>query len=284
MPNLLLEENFSLARHTTIGCGGVAEACAHPRSVFEAAKLFRLLESENIPHFVLGAGANVLPSENNFAGTVVKLDKIDGSSLHGGLLVGAGTTGGALLAFARENALTGFEPFAGIPMTVGGAICMNAGVREKYFGETVQKVLAVERGKLRVFSQNDCKFGVKSSIFQENIVVLRALLKAGTDDKKAIRARERFFLERRLRLPKGRSMGCVFKNPPQISAGALIEACGLKGERMGGAVVSHVHANFILNEGGTASDVRSLIGHIKQIVKNKTGIELNEEVRYLPPF
>lgn len=248
-PSLALEEGFSLARHTTVGCGGTVDAAAFPSSSKETALLIRFLRSEGIPYAVLGAGANTLAEEGRLFGVVVKLRMNRLTVAEGNILADGGVTGGALLRFARERGLGGLEHFAGIPMTVGGAICMNAGIRAGYFGERVKRVLALIQGEMTVLKREECAFGVKSSVFLRDDVILRAELSVRPSSKDAIFQAERHFLSARSHLPKGRSTGCSFVNPKGISAGALIEVCGLKGARRGGAVVSDRHANFILNEG-----------------------------------
>lgn len=280
LPPLRLEKNFSLAEHTTLGCGGVADVAAYPSCGEETAALLRLLDRYGIPRFFLGAGANVLSDDGRFEGVVVLFSRMDRLSFREGrLLAGAGVGGGALLRACKGSGVGGFEPFAGIPMTVGGGIAMNAGVRDGHLGDRVRRVLAADGGKLRILSARDCAFGEKTSVFLGGIAVVCAEFSAEPAPRETIEAREKYYLSARSRLPKGRSMGCTFVNPEGISAGALIEACGLKGTRIGGAVVSERHANFILNEGASARDVARLIAHVKAVVSERTGIVLREEIR-----
>lgn len=282
-PRLALTEDFSFARHTTIGCGGSAAAAAMPACLEETAQLLTFLERERIPYCYLGAGANVLPAEGRFEGVVVRFCNMntlyaDGTSLY----AGAGVTGGRLLAFAAANAIGGFEPFSGIPTSVGGGITMNAGVKELHFGDVTERVIAAERGKIYTLSQSECRFSEKSSLFQQGIAVLGAYFTGKRSDARTIAARACDFRRRRAGLPKGRSMGCAFVNPPDRSAGELIEKCGLKNTRVGGARVSEIHANFILNEGGTADDILALAELVKARVYMQTGITLREEFRRIP--
>lgn len=279
-PSLELERNFSFARHATIGCGGSAAVCAYPGSGGEAAELLCYLLREGIPYCILGAGANVLPGSGFFEGVVVRLTKLntltaDGTFLH----IGAGVTGGALCRFARQQRLTGFEAFTGIPMTLGGGVTMNAGVQGRHFSDVVERVTAVEKGKIKIFSQKDCDFSEKSSVFQSGIVITELILRGEPAPQTAIEERTAFFRARRVHLPKGRSMGCTFVNPEGLSAGKLIEDCGLKGCKRGGAKISETHANFIINEGGTADDVAQLIEFAQKTVERRTGIRLREEIR-----
>ena len=156
---------------------------------------------------------------------------------------------------------------------------MNAGVRERHFSDAVLCVRAVANGKVRLFSARACRFAEKESIFLQGIAVTGVLMRAEPADPARIRRTLAEFSARRAALPKGRSMGCTFVNPPGRPAGALIEACGLKGYRIGGACVSEEHANFIINEGGTAEDVGRLADFVKEEVARKTGVVLREEIR-----
>lgn len=281
-PKLQLEHNFSFARHTTIGCGGIAAVCAYPEDSAEAAELFGYLLRQRIPHCILGAGANVLPPDGFYEGVVVRFTKMRTLTADGALFqAGAGVTGGALCRFARERSFSGFEPFTGIPMTLGGGVTMNAGVRGGHFSDVVVRVTGIENGKIKIFSQKDCKFFEKESIFQSGIAVTEIFLKGEPAPRQTIEERTAFYRARRQHLPKGRSMGCTFVNPEGLSAGKLIEECGLKGLRIGGAKVSEAHANFIINEGGTSKDVDRLIELIRQRVTEKTGVSLREEIRRL---
>ena len=160
---------------------------------------------------------------------------------------------------------------------------MNAGVKEGHIGELISRVFCASAGRTFCLSQAECAFQEKDSIFlRENIAVIGAELRLKHSFLEEIARRCCYFRTKRRALPKGRSMGCVFVNPEGKSAGAVIEACGLKGMRLGGARVSEVHANFILNDGGTASEVSALIALVKERVREETGIVLREEVRRLP--
>ena len=283
-PRLCAGEYFDFARHTSIGCGGTAAAWASPRSGEELSSLLAFLEGTCIPYCFLGAGANVLPRDGFFDGVVIRFCGFCSLAAEGALVrVGAGVTGGRLLRFAKEKCLAGAEFLTGIPMTVGGAVAMNAGVKEGHIGELISRVVCASAGRTFCLSQAECAFEEKVSIFlRENIAVIGAELRLKHSFPEEIARRRCYFRTKRRELPKGRSMGCVFVNPEGKSAGAVIEACGLKGMRLGGARVSEVHANFILNDGGTASEVSALIALVKARVEKETGIVLREEVRRLP--
>lgn len=282
-PDIGWERNFSLKRHTTIGCGGAAAFAASPRNTESAAQLIGYLHREGIPHCFLGAGANVLPADGWFEGVVVRFCGLNALwREQEAVYAGAGVTGGALLRFAAGGLLGGFEAFTGIPTTVGGGIVMNAGVKERHFSDVVLRVVGIEKGRIRTFEHRSCAFSEKTSIFQSGIAVTGAYLAGRPSSAAEIAAQREFYRLKRAHLPKGRSMGCVFVNPKGESAGQLIERCGLKGARVGGATVSFQHANFLLNEGGSAADVSALIALVRREVYRQTGISLTEEIRRLP--
>jgi UDP-N-acetylmuramate dehydrogenase len=160
---------------------------------------------------------------------------------------------------------------------------MNAGADGRYISEIVESVLVLRDEKVCLLSHKECEYAYKKSIFMENNdVILGANLRLESCTAEQIAERERYYLKRRAHLPKGKSMGCVFKNPQGISAGALIEGSGLKGLRIGGAKISNEHANFIINDkSATAKDIRTLITIAKNAVWAQYKIKLEEEIRYL---
>ncbi len=281
-PNTKTERDFSFARHTAIGCGGTAAVAVYPSFKEETAEILTYLIREGIPYCFLGAGANVLPADGFFEGAVICFSKMKQAACGEFLFAGAGMTGKELIDFALKQGVGGFEPFAGIPTTVGGGVAMNAGIPIRHFGDLAVRVEAVENGKIRLFSQKDCLFSEKSSVFLRKIAITGVYFLAEKKPKEAIEHAVEFHRTARKHLPKGRSMGCTFVNPPEISAGKLIELCGLKGLSVGKARVSEQHANFIINEGASASDVAALILKIKEMVFLQTGIHLREEIRRIP--
>ncbi|MDE6274042.1 MAG: UDP-N-acetylmuramate dehydrogenase [Clostridiales bacterium] len=283
-PLLDIERRFSFARHTTIGCGGYAEVAAYPKYFAEAVRLISFLKDFGIPYCILGAGANVLPQDEDFDGVVVRFCSLSRIERTGQDTVYAetGVTGGALLRACRAFEIGGFEPFTGIPMTVGGGTAMNAGIAVRHFSDVVSYVDAEIEGDLVRLSEKECAFSLKDSLFLHGAVVLGVGLKGAVSESGHILREAAIYRARRAHLPKGRSMGCVFVNPEGYSAGKIIDECGLKGAREGGATVSDVHANFIINRGGTAADVARLIERIKNTVFEKRGIALREEIRRIP--
>ncbi len=282
-PESSLEREFSFAAHTTIGCGGKAAVAASPASTEECAEMLSFLKTCGIPYCFLGAGANVLPSDEDFDGIVFRFHRLNRLYCMGATVyAGAGVSGSGLVSFAREQDLSGFEKFAGIPMTVGGGIAMNAGIADGHFSDLVERVVGIEQGKIRTFTLAECDYAEKHSVFLSGIAVTGAYLRGCESFREQIDSNLCYYRKRREHLPKGRSMGCTFVNPDGKSAGELIDRCGLKGIRIGGARVSERHANFIINEGGTANDVARLIETIKREVEAQTGIILREEIQRLP--
>lgn len=279
-PYALTEKNFSFSAHTTIGCGGRAALAVSPRDTEECAEILCFLRQRGIPHLFLGAGANSIADDESYDGVVVRFAKMKALFCDGTLVyAGAGVGGAELLKFAKENGVGGFEPLAGIPTSVGGGTAMNAGIRDGHFCDWVERVVAVDQGKIRTLSFKECGYSEKNSVFLSGIAVAGVYLRGIESFAEEIETRVCYYRTRRANLPKGRSMGCTFVNPVGQSAGEIIDRCGLKNLRVGGAFVSPEHANFIINEGGTSSDVKKLIEEIKIRVKARAGIVLREEIR-----
>jgi len=197
-------------------------------------------------------------------------------------VVGAGVPLPALIAYCTQQGLSGVEFLTGIPGTVGGALAGNAGTKNKSIGDLVEFVIIMDyNGNLYKRSAADLDFSYRHSNIRHG-VVLQACLKLVKKDKTAIRAAIARYAGTR-RKTQGKawlSAGCCFKNPAGDSAGRLIDACGLKGARSGHAVVSGMHANFILNDGhATAGDVRALMRRIGTSVKKRFGVRLEPEIK-----
>lgn len=278
------ETPFAFAKHSSIGCGGEATAAFMPTTQEEALSLIAALKEDGVPFHVLGALSNVLPPDGISRRVVVKTKGLRGVQGEGQrLYVAAGTTAGALIAECKRLRLTGAEFLAGIPCTVGGALYMNAGVSGAYIGDVVESVTAIENGRLVQLAQKDCAYAYKSSVFMSgDFIILGAKLRLKESDTERINDRIAAYAGRRKHLPAGKSMGCVFKNPQGETAGKLIEGAGLKNMRVGGAVVSSKHANFIINDqNATSRDIKTLIELVKNAVFAQYKIKLEEEIRYL---
>lgn len=277
------EENYDFSKNSTIGVGGSSPLAVFPNSLQQAVCLLDFFQKENQPFYPLGNLSNILPTDGVSKRFVFSTKKLNTVSQEKGLFVEAGVTSGALLSFCKQRALTGAEFLFGIPCTLGGALYMNAGVSGKYISEIVESVTAYIDGKVEELPVEDCNYAYKQSVFmQTDGVILGARLRLKVATSEDVSRKIAYYAERRLHLPKGKSMGCVFKNPPDVSAGKLVEGAGLKGMRLGGAVVSKEHANFIINDkNATAKDIKSLILLIKNAVFAQYKIKLEEEIRYL---
>lgn len=278
------ETNFDMAKHSTIGCGGIARTAFCPQSIAEIKALLSKLDKDKIPYQVVGNMSNVLPVDGETDIPLVRTKNLNGVTVENGAFVYAGVKSAALLSICKRNQKSGVEFLNGIPCTLGGALFMNAGADGVYINEVVESVLVYKKGKTKLLSVKDCHYSYKHSVFmEEGGVILGAALRLIDASEKEIEHKENYFKARRAHLPKGRSMGCVFKNPKGGSAGELIEKSGLKGLRVGGAVVSNEHANFIINDkSATSQDIKTLISLIKNAVLAQYKIQLEEEIRYIP--
>ncbi len=274
---------FDFSKNSSVGCGGFADIVFSPRDVPELIALKGKLKKEKIPHCVLGNLTNVLPSDEGFCGAIISMKQLTGVACGEEIFVYAGTGSGELLSVAKRERKSGLEFLKGVPCTLGGALYMNAGAGEKYISEQVKSVLLLQNGKVRALSVEKCGYSYKKSVFMEtDDIILGATLRVKNATREEIDGKEDWFAQRRAHLPKGRSMGCVFKNPTGKYAGELIEGSGLKGFRIGGAKISEEHANFIINDrNGTAKDIKALIALIKNAVRSQYGVTLEEEIRYL---
>ena len=281
---IIVERPFDFSLHSSIGCGGMAKIAYYPQGEKECVSLLNGLKKDGREYILVGNMTNTLASDLGTEKIVVctkKMRKI--LPLDGGVFVEAGVTSGALLRFLRHDGLSGGEFLSGIPCTIGGALYMNAGVRGKYIDEIVRYVRVYRDGEVLDLPIDACDYGYKSSVFmRNNDVIIGGFLAMEMAGKSWVIEREKEYKAQRKHLPKERSMGCIFKNPPNLSAGVLIEKAGLKGLRIGGAKVSEIHANFIINDGkATAKEVATLIDLIKHTVFEDCGVLLEEEIRYI---
>ncbi len=277
------EAPFSFAQNSSIGCGGNASVCYYPDSVEQLLSLVKALQRSKTPYLPLGNLTNVLPLDNGYDGAIVRTTRLCGLELGKTAFVYAGASSGQWLAACAKAGWSGAEFLAGIPCTLGGALYMNAGVSGRYIAELVESVLVLRENKLEELPLAECGYAYKRSVFmQSKEIIVGAKLRLAESAPKRVAAQIAEYRKKRARLPKGRSMGCVFKNPENGFAGKLIEGCRLKGVQMGGAKISTEHANFILNEGGaTASDILALIARMKAEVYARYGVMLQEEIQYI---
>ena len=282
-PKIKIISPFMFCENTTYGLGGNAIAAYVPRTPFEAKTAYDRLVSNGIPFEILGNGSNVLAADKGLSGAVISTKSMRGIVRldKNRLLCLAGTRIGELLSYCKKRGLGGLEYLYGIPATVGGAAFMNAGVCGAAIGDNIESVRIYD-GESRVLTREMCNFAYRHSTMRD--LILSIIVNVCDSSAEEIEERTAFYRQRRSHLPKGKSCGCVFKNPEGTSAGYLIEKAGLKGLRVGGAFVSAEHASFIINDGGTAADVKTLIETVKRRVFEKFDILLDEEVVYIGDF
>ena len=280
-----VREHEPLSPHSWSGIGGRARYFLALDTDTALAELIARLTTERVPYLVIGAATNTLFAADELSGLTIKLATaqlaIEGSQVR----VSAGYLMPKLAADTARAGRTGLEFGAGVPGTVGGSVVGNAGAfgREGKDGLIGADVIDPQ-GQLRTLSAADCRLAYRDSIFKSEKpgwVVRSATFETGADDPSRIRERiKEVQRHRRQTQPiEKRSLGSTFKNPPGDAAGRLIDACGLKGRRIGGAQISEKHANFIVNLGGaSADDVLALMAEMRNRVFERFGIELEPEV------
>jgi UDP-N-acetylmuramate dehydrogenase len=280
--------NEPLRNHTTWRIGGPADIFVEPASRKDIALLLEFAMANEQPLTVIGNGSNLLVSDNGLKGVVVKIGDALGRVriVEEKLIAEAGAKLGRVTAIAQAAGLGGLEFAVGIPASIGGAVTMNAGANGVSIGDVVDSVTVMDhQGGQRMLSAADLDFGYRTSRLQrmEAVVVEVELRLAARDPLEIRRRSEEYLRRRRVTQPlDSPSAGSVFKNPPGEAAGRLIELAGAKGMRVGDAVVSTKHANFIINAGNAkAADVLLLIDKIRTIVRDKFGIDLELEVKVI---
>ena len=275
-----------MKNHTTFRIGGPADALALPKTPEEVAEVVRFCHEHAQPYYVLGNGSNLLVSDEGYRGLVLQLYRnfndiqVNGETI----TVQSGAMLAAVARTAYQTGLTGLEFAYGIPGTVGGAVYMNAGA---YGGEMKDVLVSVtyltREGEIVTEDAANLDLSYRHSIFEENggcILSAKFHLKRG--DSAAIKARMDELMQKRIdKQPLDKpSAGSTFKRPVGAFAAALIDQCGLRGYRHGGAAVSEKHCGFVVNLGGaTCADVLALCDEVRAIVKEKTGYELEKEIR-----
>ncbi|WP_304426358.1 UDP-N-acetylmuramate dehydrogenase [uncultured Adlercreutzia sp.] len=276
--------NEPLSRHATYRIGGPARFFVRANSVGALTHLIQVCEESGAPWVLLGRGSNVLVADEGFPGVAITLGR-DFRTLKfedGRFLVGAGATLSSVVQEAFKRALGGFEFAVGTPGTVGGALRMNAGTRTEWIGSRVVSLTTFQPGRGLLRRRGDeIAWGYRESSLAPDEVVLECELAAEPADPFAVRDKMESILARRKAAQplSEATCGSVFKNPEGASAGKLIEQAGLKGARVGGARVSEVHGNFIVNDGtATAADVLALMKAVRDEVQKASGVRLEPEV------
>ncbi|MEK0313072.1 UDP-N-acetylmuramate dehydrogenase [Cohnella sp. 56] len=274
-----------LAAHTTWKIGGPADLFLVPEDGEQLAAAIAALNRHGVPWTVLGRGSNTLASDRGVRGAVIKLGKgFDTLRFDGNLVVAGGSYSFIKLSvMAGKAGLTGLEFASGIPGTVGGAVYMNAGAHHSDVSRILKSASIVwEDGTKETYGNEELGFGYRHSVLHERRgIVTEATFALEPGDRKEIAAMLASYKDRRLRTQPLQlaCAGSVFRNPPGDHAARLIEAAGLKGAREGGAVVSELHANFIVNDDhATAQDVLALMERVRRTVNERFGILMAPEV------
>ncbi len=280
-------EQEPLARYSTYRIGGPARYLVLPGDADDVGRALALATERELPWLVLGLGSNVLIKDAGFPGVVIRIGKgLDRFEMKGAIaIVGAGMPTPLLARRTAEAGFVGVERFIGIPGTVGGGVYMNAGCHGAEFAETVTEVTVMDaKGKIKQIGRKQIPFKYRASNLGA-VVVLEAKLVLGEEAPAKLKEIQGKLLRwRKAGTPFDQPCcGSVFKNPSgPRSAGVLIDECGLKGVRVGGAQVSTLHANYFVNTGtATASDVLKLIDQVRKTVAKKTGVELELEVKVI---
>jgi len=282
-----LERGVPLARMTTIGTGGPALALARPRMLGELEEALRLAASEGLAVVVVGLGSNVLAADMGVDALVIRLEgELAGAEVGGELLVaGGGATNAVCLHRARAAGLGGFEFACAIPGTAGGGVRMNAGAYGRDWTDVLVRALVVSAEGSGWLTPAELGLSYRHSDLRPGQVVARVeyrLEPRPPDEIKATVA-ELVALRKDTQPTNKRTFGSVFKNPPgELGAGALLERCGLKGHRIGGAMISPKHANFIENaDAATSADCVALVIEARRRAREEYGVELEREVVFL---
>jgi len=280
-----VRRNEPLSRHTTFKIGGPAEFFIEPKDIADLKLLLDLAKRYKIPLSVIGAGSNILVNDRGLKGIVVSLcaPPFKVADFKGAYCeVGAGVLLSQLLRCCQKKGLSGLEFLAGIPGTVAGALTMNAGAQGKNISDVILYVKVIDKkGAIKILDRKEAQFGYRSSGLTRYIII-SALTQLTRRSSEAITKKiKRYLAYRKLTQDYTcPSAGCIFKNPPGYSAGQLIDSCGLKGRKIGGAGISRKHANFILNTGGAkARDVLKLMNLARKEVKKTCRINLAPEIK-----
>ena len=283
--------NEPMRKHTTFRIGGPADFYLCPHSAKEIQKTVAICREEELPYFILGNGSNLLVSDQGYRGVVIQLWKNVSDILVEGCRIRAkaGASLAKIAGEALEEGLTGMEFAAGIPGTLGGAVVMNAGAYGGEMKDILQEALVMdEQGEIFTLKKEELHLGYRTSIIKEKgYIVLAAALELKPGDRKEIKEKMDELKQRRvekqpLDMP---SAGSTFKRPEGYFAGKLIMDAGLRGFSVGGAQISEKHCGFVVNTGkATANDVLTLIREVQKRVRDKFGVELETEVKFLGEF
>lgn len=282
-----IRENEPMSRHTTFKTGGSADLMLLPASEDELLEAVKLCSENSLPYLIIGNGSNLLVTDKGIRGVVIKLGRDFAKIDVEGNVISA--QAGALLSATANAALkaelSGMEFAAGIPGTVGGAVCMNAGAYGGELKDIIKEVRVLDKDEVKTLSNTQAGFVYRGSrVMNEGMIVLSAVFELEKGSKEDIRSlMDDYSQRRRSKQPLDKpSAGSTFKRPEGDFAGRLIEAAGLKGCSIGGAKVSDKHCGFIINDGGASStDILELIDFVRKKVYESSGTMLEPEVRII---
>jgi len=288
MNSIQLEKNISLSNFTTWRIGGPAEWIAQPKNIEEIQYLINWINQKKISCNIIGAGSNLLINDKGIKGLSLCMRQLKGIQIDKSTGIIEVLSGEMLPTLARKaaaNGLHGLEWAVGIPGTIGGAVVMNAGAQGHCISDSLESITTLSlNGEYKLIKASDLNFGYRYSLLQEEqLIVISARLKleAGHGESRIRQITNENFNHRLRTQPyKDQSCGSVFRNPEPLKAAKLIEELGLKGFRLGGAEISKIHSNFIINSNKASStDVQELIKYIQKKILDAYGILLETEVK-----
>lgn len=289
-----LRMNEPMSEHASFKTGGPADALIYPRDTGALSEVIAVAADESIPLTVVGGCTNLLVGDRGVRGIVVKLGE-DGTERgrveerNGRVYASSAVRKKRFLEFCAEKGFEGMEFMSGIPGCIGGGIVMNAGIKEAVFADILEDVEYIDmKGSTGTIKVTAGMSGYRNLGIGKDIIITGGYFKLEkTKDGRSVKERINAFIEdRKKKHPLDwPSAGSVFKNPAGHSSWKLIDEAGLKGKRIGGAEVSDLHTNFIINAGNaTSADILSLIDHVRETVSSKTGIILEPEIRMIGEF
>ncbi len=283
-----VKENENMAEHTTFKCGGNASLYVAPNSTDELVKVLGILRAEDYPYYVIGNGSNLLVKDEGYDGAIVEVDKkISEIDVRGEeIIVEAGAKLSKVATVAMESDLAGFEFAHGIPGNMGGAVVMNAGAYGGEMKDVLKWVKVVDQnGEIKTLENDELELGYRTSrVMKEKMIVLEACIKLELGVMGDIGEFMALLMSKRkasqpLEYP---SAGSTFKRPEGYYAGKLVQDAGMKGYRVGDAMVSEKHSGFVINCGNaTATEVIQVIRDVQAKVKEEFGVDLEPEVRII---
>ncbi|MBU1627882.1 UDP-N-acetylmuramate dehydrogenase [bacterium] len=276
-----------LSGYTSFKIGGKADLFFTPITIDSLRRLLVFVNENKIPFVFLGGGTNMLISDSGFRGIVIYMQKLNKINLvsENKIYSEAGVELRKLVNFSFKQSLAGIEFASGIPGTVGGALVCNAGGKYGALGDIVDYAdCLTPKGDDKTFTRKEINFGYRECSIPKNHVIVGISVKLQKERKEKVREKMKGIMKEKAQNQplKSKSAGCIFKNPSEERVGSLIDSLNLKGCKIGGAIVSEKHANFIINNGtARASDVHDLISHIKEKVLLKKGINLETEINFV---